>query len=293
MSNNKKSTPVSTLAGENLGASPDNNQGSNPREEKFIDYTERNISELNKKVFSKFNLSDSMIGLCLYHSEITRPELVQRTSETFASSFPTSDTLSKSTWFYEYYVHVNGISDYINLLSTETLETYLKLRDAQKELVRTKLEDFSENDELYILKKKFKNPKHIKEFLQKAEQKIKGFHRFYSSQNKYFIENFACLTLARKNIRVNSLTWLFLELQSAAWAKMIVRNIESQVFIFCLKLIISSSFEGSKLDFRQFCLIHFLQKNMIPFPDEQRQWVQLDCRFYCHYHLSYARLALR
>ena len=183
MANNKKSTPISDLAGENLGASPENNQGSNPKEERFIDYTERNISELNKKVFSKFNLSDSMIGLCLHYSEITRPELVQRTSETFASSFAVSDTLSRSTRFYEYYVHVNGISDYINLLSTEAMETYLKLRDAQEELVRTKLEDFSEKDDLYILKKKFKEPKHIKEFLQKVEQKIKGFHRFYSSQN--------------------------------------------------------------------------------------------------------------
>ena len=86
--------------------------------------------------------------------------------------------------YYEHYVHIDGISDYVNSLTIETLETYLKLRASYKTLTAAKLQDFEKGSDLRALKKSFPTDKKMREFLLKAEKKIKSFHRFYSCESK-------------------------------------------------------------------------------------------------------------
>lgn len=169
---------ISSISPQNPGRTPERSQTSKVTGEKFKDWSVRNIEELSNKVFEKHDMSEAQLGVCLFAQEINKAELIQRTSKTF------HDLLARSgTKFYEHYVHVSGISDYINVLTLDTLEVYLKLRNQAKKLSTIKKKDIKDKD-LKTLKEGFPTAKDVKTFISEAEKRIKGFHRFYSAEKK-------------------------------------------------------------------------------------------------------------
>jgi len=169
---------IAQISPQKPGKTPTRTQTSNPGTETFLDFAVRNIDELSDKVYEKHDMSQTFPGICLFAQEINKSELISRTSETF------HELLAKSgSKFYEHYVHVSGISDYVNTLTMDTLEIYLKLRSQAKKLLTIKKKDIKDKD-LKDLKEAFPTSEDIKTFISEAENRIKGYHRFYSAEKK-------------------------------------------------------------------------------------------------------------
>ena len=169
---------ISSISPKNPGRTPERSQTSKVTGEKYKDWSVRNIEELSNKIFEKHDMAEAKGGICLFAQEINKAELIQRTSTIF------HDLLARSgTKFYEHYVHVSGKSDYINTLTLDTLEVYLKLRKQAKELSTIKKKDIKDKD-LKTLKEGFPTAQDITDFIFEAEKRIKGFHRFYSAEKK-------------------------------------------------------------------------------------------------------------
>tara|TARA_Y100001937_G_scaffold38616_1_gene54912 strand:- start:56 stop:859 length:804 start_codon:yes stop_codon:yes gene_type:complete len=178
MRKTKMAKTIAQVSPQKPGKSPERTQTSNSGEETFLDFAVRNIEELSDKVYEKHDLSQPFPGICLFAQEINKSELISRTSETF------HELLSKSgSKFYEHYVHVSGISDYINTLTIDTLEVYLKLRSQALKLTTIKKKDIKDKN-LKDLKEAFPTNEDVKTFISEAEKRIKGYHRFYSAEKK-------------------------------------------------------------------------------------------------------------
>ena len=173
------SSDISKLATPNSGRTPAKTKSSNPGAEGFIEFGANNIYELSDEVYKKHNLSDPFNGLILACEQISRTELVERTSPEFVSGLSKSGEV-----FYEYYVHVSGLSEYTNFLTASILEVYLKLKAEAATLSTTKLKDIKDNTHLKALKEAFPTNKDINDFINAADGRVKSYHRFYSAAKK-------------------------------------------------------------------------------------------------------------
>ena len=154
------------------GASPRPTQHDNTGRETFYDYVMRNISEINKDMSKKHDLSTPKDGIILFHREMTPEQAISRTNKNFIESL----TRNKKNKVWEYFVFVPEFGDLLTVPTESEIAIFYQLR--KSELNSANGVPKSDSPNLEALEKEFKSDEK-EAFLKEVERRLLSNFRFY------------------------------------------------------------------------------------------------------------------
>tara|TARA_R100001510_G_C7646772_1_gene204080 strand:- start:916 stop:1701 length:786 start_codon:yes stop_codon:yes gene_type:complete len=154
------------------GASPKLTQHDNTGPETFYDYVMRNISELNKDMSKRHDLSTPKDGIILFHREMTPEQAIVRTNQNFVESL----TRNKKNKIFEYFVFVPEFGDLLTVPTESEIVIFYQLRKSEANSVNGQLKSNSPN--LKILEEEFDTDERAA-FIKEVESRLLSNFRFY------------------------------------------------------------------------------------------------------------------